>query len=551
MADTRYLKQRFQTWYFTIAIPRDLRSRFGKARIEESLKTRDLSVAQSTRWAKREHYEALFRQPRSGDPLPVTAQPVAPEVLLEIDEFARTIYREALATMAADARNGVRAWAQPELDALHHELTVCYFNNDFAPVAQPLAAYREQKGLAPGSLTYTRLGEALIAARMWAVSGRKDALEDQPSEEPSTFLGRAPVDPVTLKPFRTSARSGRLVFAEVAARFIAERQRDPAYKLTEQTRGQYEAAYRLFDRWAKQPTLDTVDRRKASDFLDAIASLNPRWGRGPGVKKLSFAEIADRFGGHTPGLSAKTINRYAMALKMVWDFAEDRDGYEGKNPWTGQMRPTSKRRGNSETDKRGFTPAELKSLLAHKPKVAPAEHDTETALPWLTLISAYSGMRLNEICEIDVEDVKETGGILFFDLTKAKTEAGVRVVPIHSEIIAAGFRNYVANNKAGPLWPGLKPGGPDKKKSWYVSKRFTEYRRTLKLSDIDKTTGRDRLDFHSLRRSAITALKNAHIPEHDAAEVVGHEHPRVTFGVYPDRHRLGRLQAIVEAIRYD
>jgi integrase len=172
-------------------------------------------------------------------------------------------------------------------------------------------------------------------------------------------------------------------------------------------------------------------------------------------------------------------------------------------------------------------------------------------LPWLALIGGYSAMRLNEICELEVEDVKETGDNLFFDLTKAKTEAGVRVVPIHSAIIEAGFRDYLRAIKNGPLWPGLKPGGPDGKRGWYVSKRFTEYRRSLGLIDIDKVTGRDRLDFHSLRRSAVTALKHAGIPEHDAAEVVGHDQPRVTFGIYPDRQKLERLKAVIEAIQYN
>ena len=83
------------------------------------------------------------------------------------------------------------------------------------------------------------------------------------------------------------------------------------------------------------------------------------------------------------------------------------------------------------------------------------------------------------------------------------------------------------------------------------SKRFTEFRRGLKLIDIDKITGRDRIDFHSLRRSASTCLKNARIPEHEEAEFLGHDHPQVTFGLYPDRHKLVELQRIIETIRYE
>ena len=143
------------------------------------------------------------------------------------------------------------------------------------------------------------------------------------------------------------------------------------------------------------------------------------------------------------------------------------------------------------------------------------------------------------------------GGICYFHLTASKTDAGVRVVPLHSEIIDAGFLEYRDRLRSGSLSPGLRPGGPDGKRSWYVSKRFTDYRRSVGLIDIDKVTRRDRLDFHSLRRSAVTALKHAGIAEHEVAEIVGHDHPRVTYGGYPGRQRLERLKAVVDAIRYD
>lgn len=538
-----YLKQRGDRWYFAIAVPRDLREAYGKDHVVLALGTDSRRMAQVLCEGPLAKYRELFTRMREGRP--VSAPPDA-QALLEIDAFARATYHEWLAKMETSAA----AWGAAELFKAWGGVFDDYCAEDYHLVAGPLTRYCAQHAIAPGSELFKVAGNALLVAKMHAVNGRKLAIEHQPSDEPKTFLAYVPVDPVSLKPLRARGQKrGGSSFADVADRFITERQRDPAYKLTKQTVGQYEAAFRLFDQWAKQPRLDEIDRSKASAFLDAISSFHPHWGRGPGVKAMPFDEIANRFGGSEKRLSAKTINRYAMALSMVWQYAEDRDGYQGANPWTRQSRPTAKRRGSSETSKRGFKPAEIADLLEHGASPVPA-NDVPSTLRWLTLIGAYSGMRLNEICELDVDDVKDTGGILFFDLTEAKTEAGVRCVPVHSKILAAGFREYISNVKTGALWPGLKPGGPDGKKSWYVSKRFTDYRRALKLVDLDPTTGRDRLDYHSLRRSAVTALKRAGIPEHDVAEVVGHEHPRVTFGVYPDRQQLARLKAIVEAIRY-
>ena len=233
-----------------------------------------------------------------------------------------------------------------------------------------------------------------------------------------------------------------------------------------------------------------------------------------------FAELSARFGNHPTGLAAVTTNWYAIALGLVWRYAERRLGFEGKNVWQGQMRPATKHRGNSGTGKRAFTASEVAKLLERRPEVAPAK-DVPATLPWLALIGAYSGMRLNEVCELEVDDVKETAGIFYFDLPKAKTGAGVRVVPIHSKILEGGLLEYRKAVGKGSLWPALRPGGPDKKRSMYVSKRFTDYRRALGLIEIDKITGRDRLEFHSLRRSAITALKHAGIPDTRLPKLLG------------------------------
>ena len=263
---------------------------------------------------------------------------------------------------------------------------------------------------------------------------------------------------------------------------------------------------------------------------------------------MTFAEIAGRYGNHPMGLSALTVRRYATALRLVWAHAEQRLSFDGKNVWAGQTQRTKKHRGDSETGKRAFTPAEVRKLLGQRPTIA---FDVATSLRWIILIAAYSAMRLEEIASLSTANVREMDGIHYFDLKKAKTQAGVRVIPIHNVIIAAGFLDYVASIGNGPLWPALRPRGADGKRGQYISKLFVKLRREIGLVDLDKMTGRDRIDFHSLRRSAITAMRHAGIAEHEVAEVVGHENRQITFGTYAARHQLARLRDVVEGIRYD
>ena len=71
MADTRYLRQRHQGWYFVAAVPRELRGKFvsngrnGSAgrplsKIVVSLKTQSLGEAQDRRWPLVKHMARNF-----------------------------------------------------------------------------------------------------------------------------------------------------------------------------------------------------------------------------------------------------------------------------------------------------------------------------------------------------------------------------------------------------------------------------------------------------------------------------------------------------------
>jgi integrase len=163
---------------------------------------------------------------------------------------------------------------------------------------------------------------------------------------------------------------------------------------------------------------------------------------------------------------------------------------------------------------------------------------------WVPMIGAYSGMRSGEICSLTIADVRQEDGTWFFDITAAKTEAGVRRVPVHSEIIKAGFLEYVAGlPKDGPVFTSLRPGGPDAKRNWYFSKRFGVLRKRLGI-------GRPRVGFHSFRKSAVTKLERAGIHESEAVQVLGHEKMSITYKVYGSGVRLRRLQEIVESIHY-
>jgi hypothetical protein len=191
----------------------------------------------------------------------------------------------------------------------------------------------------------SELEYALAWARVHAANGRVAALRGEVYKRPIGF-SRLRVDPRTLQPVAQKNTKGKGVkFAEAARRYIVETQRDPAAKLTEQTKGQYEAVYRLFDQWAEQPTLDAVTRAQAAEFLDTVAKLDPLWGRSPETKRRTFGEVFKLHGSGPRGLSNRTLNRYATSLGLIWQWATDR-GWRAK-AWLAPGRSSTGRRASA------------------------------------------------------------------------------------------------------------------------------------------------------------------------------------------------------------
>lgn len=489
-------------------VPADLVAKVGKPDIVKSLRTRDLSQAQKDRWPLVAEWMAQFEVLRGNR----TWTPA------EIEEKAQAEYRETLKTLAEynESEENVDIFADIEAEKLEN-------------------------------VKLDDLDYALTTARIAAAAGRRTTMRGKIYTPPITF-GRNGMDMETLQPVTAKKQKAGEPFADAARRYIDEVQRDASAKLTEQTRGQYEAVYRLFDQWGGKPGLDDVDRKQASLFLDKIATLDPHWGRSPQTKQRTFTDIFGEFGNHKVGLSNRTINRYATALSMVWQWAKKRGLLKSENPWEDQYRKIGEKR---KTQKLPYTTDEMKLLLARHPEPRPETQSHSNTLAWLCMISAYSGMRLNEMCDRKVSDIKQDDGVWYFDVKNAKSEAGDRKVPIHSRLITAGLIDFMRHHKSEWLFPVLKPGGPDGKRSWYISKRFTEYRRGLKITRPDERTGKDRIDFHSFRRSAIKVLERARLPQTEVAQVVGHDREGITFGIYnPEGLDIVALKQVVEAIRY-
>ena len=157
---------------------------------------------------------------------------------------------------------------------------------------------------------------------------------------------------------------------------------------------------------------------------------------------------------------------------------------------------------------------------------------------WCPLISLYSGMRLEEISQLSVDDGYFVDGIWVFDVNtkpsrdgrndkQVKNKNAVRIVPMHNKLIDLGFIEYVDSIKIKGeerLFYKLNKTERSPRYGKQVGKNF---------SDIIKICGiKGKKSFHSLRHTFSDFYKKRHLQNDVFRQVFGHDIPELAAKQY-------------------
>jgi len=222
--------------------------------------------------------------------------------------------------------------------------------------------------------------------------------------------------------------------------------------------------------------INTIGYPEVERLKETLLKLPPNRKTSPLYRNLSIQQILASKPQKV--LSRKTVNKYLSLMSNFFDFAE-RYGYAEKN-YFGGVSVKIKKRPNE--DRQPFTDEDIAKLFSPDFFKAKPLH---SYMFWAPLIGLYTGMRLEEICQLHLEDIRQVDEIWVFDIKAegdrtVKTASGERMVPLHSVLIKMGLLDHIAQlNKKGKamLFPELRP---DKfgKYSARVSKWFNaRYRR--------------------------------------------------------------------------
>ena len=286
----------------------------------------------------------------------------------------------------------------------------------------------------------------------------------------------------------------------------------------------------LTEYFSPEEDIKAIRHQNMLDYRDNILlKLPPGRNTNPKYQNIPLRELAAQNNGET--LAVKTVNLMLSRINSFFLWCV-RHEYISHNPVENlKLRLT----GKANEERLPFTTEELQVLFTNlRADRLPAWKPHKL---WIPLIALYSGARMNEICQLQIDNIVNIGGVPCMEITdetdehgSIKNESSKRIIPIHPTLVRLGLLGYVQKRRAcksrenNRLWFSLvfKPGygyGHDYSKSvGNFKKRY--------VSDDERKV------FHSFRHNFTDNLKQQGIQESMIAELVGHSVKSVTFGRY-------------------
>ena len=398
------------------------------------------------------------------------------------------------------------------------------------------------------------------------------ALMPASSEIVKTLPSSEPVSqPSTKKPI--------LTLKKVVEKFTEEKSRNWAPG----TVGGWSAFTTLLLEYFGDVPMSSITRDAANEFIDVLSYIPPtrRKSKFLGqtlqerslvnkkldlrLKKAVAAAVAagdefdiNEYDGELPDcLDTATINGYLSRANSIWEwgFAQDRDL---PNPFKSQRVPE---RAIDAEPVRPFTKADLECLFTHE--IFTQHRMRHSDYFWIPIIGAYTGMRLNEIVQLFIEDILQepATGIWYFNLhakppRTLKNKSSIRSVPLHPSIIDLGFLVYISDLQAlgeTRLFPRIRKveKGPHSRSASLWFGRLT---RALGLRTPTK-----KVVFHSFRHTFANGYAQMS-PDNPAylfcnektiGTILGHTHATITFKVYALADSLQKLKPAIDALDLD
>jgi len=301
------------------------------------------------------------------------------------------------------------------------------------------------------------------------------------------------------------------------------------------TLGEYTGQMALLTLVIGDVDVKSIDRPACVRCRDILRRIPPGYTKKPALKRLSAEELVKV---ESPGLAIKTVNIHMQLLSAVFKWSV-KFNYTRMNPAEGLTLMQNRR---PDEERKPYDRDDLQRIINHLP--LSSGRFLVSGSSWVPLVAMFSGMRLEEICQLVPADVHEVEGVPCFDLLNKdlKTVSSPRLVPVHPVLVSLRLLDYVKTVTNGcNLWElTIYRGGYSK----LYGKRYGNWLRKHITKDALKV-------FHSFRHNVADALKLAEVREPLAKQVMGHSNGDITTGRYGSKYPPSAVLEAVKQIAYD
>ena len=286
-----------------------------------------------------------------------------------------------------------------------------------------------------------------------------------------------------------------------------------------------------------------ITRDNLLEFRDLLYKIPTKLAQKSRYKDKSLSQIL-KLGEKDDKLSEPTIQKYMIRVIQFFNYCFD-SGYIGKSI-TAKMNVKI----DIDPSERAVLPydaSEARKIFEIVTSIkrsgkSPSSRIEASELYYVTMIAAYSGMRIKEITQLHKEDIALKDGIYCFNINTndgktTKTKNSIRFVPIHSKLIDLGLLEYVNSKKSGNIFK-------------VSNKDFSEiFRSQIQRKFIDKDSKKT---FYSFRHYFIDYLVQREVEANLIAQIVGHEKQyKILLNTYAKPINANTLKAKVEMVSYD
>lgn len=292
----------------------------------------------------------------------------------------------------------------------------------------------------------------------------------------------------------------------------------------------------LFELMGDMPA-EAFDTQKARLLKERLGRCPQYFALRPEFKGKTLKQVVES-GSTYKTITAVTVNNRLRKLTAFMNWCKT-NGYMTENPLAGMKVMT----GSAKEARLSFDRQDLAVLLDLDSLHAEARKHPWRY--WLPLLGRATGCRLEELCQLRVDDITEHHGIPCVRIDdkregqQLKNASSRRVLPLHPTLIDLGLLLHmesVRTTGADRLFPELE--AVRGKLGHAPSKWFGRYKTKLGVTDPRKT-------FHSFRHTLIDDLREAGVQDSLIKRIAGHEDGAVTFSIYGSR---SPLKAMFEAI---